>query len=355
MLQKNKKEKNMPCYLITGGAGFFGTILKQHLLAQGAKCISIDLEPDSFNHPNFVAYQGDINDNMLMQNIFSQYTFDAIFHCAALLAHVKKDLKRLWLANVEGTKNVYDFALKYKVKKIVFISSNCLWAKNFNEPVAETEVPNPVEIYGKSKLEGEKILLSQPDKINSIIFRSPTIMDEGRLGLLGILFEFIDENRKLPMVGDGNNRYQFIYAKDLAKACERALSADYSDVFNIGSDNVKSFNDVYQYVINKSGSKTRLFHFPKTPMIWAMKICFWLGISPLGPYQYKMIASNFVFKTDKIKEKLGFVPTLTNEEMLLRAYEFYHQNKQEILNRKNVSAHNSVAKMGVIKILKWLM
>lgn len=345
----------MPCYLITGGAGFFGTILKQHLLNTGAECVSIDLEPDSFTHPYFTAFQGDINDNALMTQIFSKYKFDAIFHCAALLAHVKKDLKRLWHANVDGTKNVYDYALKYGVNKIIFISSNCLWAKNFDTPITETETPNPIEIYGKSKLEGEKILLSHPDKINSIIFRSPTIMDEGRLGLLGILFEFIDENRKLPMVGDGTNRYQFIYAKDLAKACELALSADYSDVFNIGSDDVKSFNEVYEYVIQKSGSKTRLFHFPKLPMIWAMKICFWLGISPLGPYQYKMIASNFIFNTDKIKQKLGFAPTLKNEEMLLRAYEFYHKNKKEILNRKDVSAHNSVAKMGVIKVLKWFM
>lgn len=345
----------MSCYLITGGAGFFGTILKQHLLNLGAHCVSIDLEPDNFKHPKFAAFQGDINDNELMEKIFSEYKFDAIFHCAALLAHVKKDLKRLWHANVDGTQNVYDFALKYNVKKIVFISSNCLWAKNFDTPVSETETPNPIEIYGKSKLEGERILMSHPDKINSIIFRSPTIMDEGRLGLLGILFEFIDENRKLPMVGDGTNRYQFIYAKDLAKACELALNADYSDIFNIGSDNVKSFNEVYEYVIKKSGSKTHLLHFPKLPMIWAMKLCFWLGISPLGPYQYKMIASNFIFDTNKIKQKLGFAPTLTNEEMLLRAYEFYHKNKQEILHRKDVSAHNSVAKMGVIKFLKWLM
>lgn len=345
----------MPCYLITGGAGFFGSILKRYLLEKGATCVSIDLQSDNFEHHNFIAFQGNINDSLLMEKIFSIYKFDAIFHCAALLAHVKKDFKYLWHANVSGTQNVYDFALKYGVKKIVFISSNCLWAKNFDTPVLETEKPNPVEIYGKSKLEGEKILLSHPDKINSIIFRSPTIMDEGRLGLLGILFEFIDENRKLPMVGDGNNCYQFIYAKDLAKACELALNADYSDIFNIGSDNVKSFNEVYNYVIRNSGSKTRLFHFPKLPMIWAMKICFWLCISPLGPYQYKMIASNFIFNTDKIKSKLGFAPTLSNEEMLLRAYEFYHKNKHEILNRKNVSAHNSVAKMGVIKILKWLM
>ncbi len=345
----------MPCYLITGGAGFFGTILKQYFLAQGAECVSIDIEPDSLTHPNFTAIQGDINDSALMEQLFSTHKFDAIFHCAALLAHVKKDLGRLWHANVDGTQNVYDFAIKYGVKKIVFISSNCLWAKNFDVPVKEGEVPNPVEIYGKSKLAGEKILLSQPDKVNSIIFRTPTIMDEGRLGLLGILFEFIDEGRKLPMVGDGTNRYQFIYAKDLAKACELALNADYSDIFNLGADDVKSFNEVYEYVIKQSGSKSRLFHFPKLPMVWAMKVCFVLGLSPLGPYQYKMIASNFIFDTSKIKKKLGFVPTLKNEEMLLRAYEFYHKNKSEILNRKDVSAHNSVAKMGVIKILKWLM
>ncbi|MBQ8750885.1 MAG: NAD(P)-dependent oxidoreductase [Alphaproteobacteria bacterium] len=345
----------MACYLITGGAGFFGTILKKHFLALGEKCVSIDLEHDDFKDENFTSYQGDINDDKLMDEIFFKHKFDAIFHCAALLAHVKKDLKRLWHANVDGTKNVCNYALKNNINKIVFISSNCLWAKNFDDLVLETETPNPVEIYGKSKLEAEKILLSHKDKINSIIFRSPTIMDEGRLGLLGILFEFIDENRKLPMVGDGKNCYQFIYAKDLANAFELALSADYTDIFNIGSDDVKTFNEVYEYVIKKSGSKTRLLHFPKLPMIWAMKICFWLGISPLGPYQYKMIASSFVFDTQKIKEKLGFKPTLKNEEMLLRAYEFYHKNKQEILNRKDVSAHNSVAKMGVIKILKWFM
>lgn len=345
----------MPCYLITGGAGFFGTILKEYFLQKGAKCVSIDLQPDNFSHPQFESYQGDINDNKLMEKIFKKHKFDAVFHCAALLAHVKKDLKKLWHANVDGTQNVCRFALKYDVKKIVFVSSNCLWAKNFDTPVTEGEEPNPVEIYGKSKLEGEKILLSHQDKINSIIFRSPTIMDEGRLGLLGILFEFIDEGRKLPMVGDGKNRYQFIYAKDLAKAFELALKADYSAVFNIGADDVKSFNEVYEYVIKKSDSKSRLFHFPKLPMILAMKICFWLGLSPLGPYQYKMIASSFVFDTSKIKQKLGFSPTLKNEQMLLRAYEFYHKNKEEILSRKDVSAHNSVAKMGVIKILKWMM
>ncbi len=343
----------MAHYLITGGAGFFGSILKKILLDRGDAVVSVDLEPDTMKHDGFTSYRGDINDEALMGRIFSENQFDGIFHLAALLAHVKKDLPKLWRANVDGTANVLRFAEKHNVGHIVFTSSNCLWAKNFDEQVKESEPPAPIEIYGRSKLEGEKILL-RSSKVKSVIIRCPTIMDEGRLGLLGILFAFIDENRKLWVVGDGCNHYQFIYAKDLADACIKGIVHGESDVFNIGSDDVKTFNEVYQYVIDHGGSKSRIAHLPKGLTVWGMKVCFALGISPLGPYQYKMITSSFVFDTSKIKEKLGWHPTKKNEEMMLAAYEYYHKNKDEILRRKDVSAHSSVAKMGVIRLLKWL-
>lgn len=344
----------MSCFLITGGAGFFGSILKKELLAKGHKCVVLDLYPDADKHENLVSIIGDIRNKELVEKIFSENQFDAVFHLAAMLAHDQKRVSNLWTSNVDGTEIIADACIRHNVTKLVFTSSNCLWAKNFDEPVTEEEVPNPVEIYGKSKLEGEKILFSKKDKLNSIIFRCPTIMDEGRLGLLGILFEFVDENRKLWMVGDGTNRYQFIYAKDLAKACELALNYNETEIFNIGSDNVKSFNEVYGYVLEHSDSKSKLAHFPKWFIIPCMKLASKLGISPLGPYQYKMIASTFIFDTSKVKSKLGFVPTRTNEEMLLYAYQFYHNNRKNIENRKNVSAHNEVAKMGVIRLLKWL-
>ncbi len=311
--------------------------------------------PDDFQDPRYIAYQGDINDNALMEQIFTKYPIKAVFHCAALLAHVKKDLPRLNRANIDGTRKVRDFCLRFGVQKLIFISSNCLWAKNFEYPVTEAEPPAPIEIYGKSKLAGEQILLSQPDQLTTIIFRCPTIMDEGRLGLLAILYEFIAEERKIPIVGNGNNRYQFIYAQDLARACELALNYKQCEIFNIGADQTQTFNQVYQYVIDHSGSHSTLLHLPRAPMLLAMRLCFWLGLSPLGPYQYKMISSSFVFDTTKIKTKLGFTPTLRNEEMLLRAYQYFIAHRQEIMQRKNVSAHNSAAKMGAIRLLKWLM
>ena len=85
-----------------------------------------------------------------------------------------------------------------------------------------------------------------------------------------------------------------------------------------------------------------------------MKLAYALGVSPLGPYQYKMIAENFVFDTSKIKEKLHWKPSTTNEEMLWKAYEYYHAHRDMLEARTDVSAHKQPAKMGIIRILKWL-
>ena len=85
-----------------------------------------------------------------------------------------------------------------------------------------------------------------------------------------------------------------------------------------------------------------------------MKAAYYLGLSPLGPYHYKMIAENFLFDTTKIKAELGWRPTLTNQEMLWRAYQFYCDNRAQIETRTNVSAHRQAADMGAIRVLKWI-
>lgn len=341
--------------LVTGGSGFFGQILSRYLIEScGCHIVNIDLVDSEYSNDCFISYKGDIRNLDLMNEIFSKYRFDAVIHLAAMLAHDRKMLKELWSSNVDGTQNVMDMCLKYKVGKIIFTSSNCLWGRNFDFPVKEDEEPAPVEIYGRSKLEGEKILLSHPDDVTSIIIRCPTIMDEGRLGLLAILYEFVDDNKKLWLVGNGENRYQFIYSKDLAKACELSLDYDKSTIFHIGSDDVKSFNYIYQYVVDHSESTSKLAHFPPGFAKFMMKACYFLGISPLGVYQYNMISSTFIFDTTKIKTELGWQPTRKNEDMLLIAYEYYHKNREEINQRKDVSAHNRAADMGfAIRVLKF--
>jgi len=262
--------------------------------------------------------------------------------------------KLLWSSNVDGTRNIAEACRRCGVPTLVFTSTNCLWGSNLGHPVAEDETPNPIEIYGRSKLAAEDALADYHNDLNVIILRCPTIIDSGRLGLLAILFEFIQDGKKVWVVGGGTNRYQFIYAQDLATACLLAMNYAHSDIFHIGSDDVKPLRAIYDAVIAEANSKSRVASLPKGPAIAAMKLAHTLGISPLGPYHYQMIAEDFLFDTAKIKAKLGWRSTLTNEQMLVRAYRYYAEQRAEIHARRDVSAHSKPASMGVIRLLKWI-
>jgi UDP-glucose 4-epimerase len=343
----------MKTLVVTGGAGFFGGILKRQVLDRGDRCISVDTCPDEDEHPNLLKVQLDLRDAEAVSRLFGSERIDGVIHCAAVLAHGAVDSRDLRSSNVDGTRNVAEAMRRNRIQHLVFTSTNCLWGESLKRPVREDDEPNPIELYGQSKLEAEKVIRQYTDLI-SVIIRCPTIIDFGRLGLLAILFEFIHEGRRVWTVGGGRNRYQFIYAGDLAKACLLAAEHGESDTFNIGSDDVKSLADIYQHVISSAKSKSQVASLPLKPAIAAMKLAYFLRISPLGPYHYKMIAEDFLFDTTRIKARLGWQPTLTNEQMLLRAYQYYAENRRDIEARQNVSAHRRNAKMGVIRLLKWV-
>ena len=344
--------------LVTGGSGFFGGVLKRRLLEEGFAVTNIDLVRDEdAGAEGLTSVQGDIRDAGLLARVFAEHKFEGVFHCAAMLAHDVKDETLLWTSNVDGTRLVAEAALSAGVTHMVNISSNCLWAEGFGRPVTEEDVPAPVELYGRSKLQAEQelaaIVEKRPD-FKVVTLRCPTIIDSGRLGLLAILFEFIEDGKKVWVVGDGSSRYQFIYAQDLATACLLCLQYEESNLFHIGSDDVPTMRGMYESVIRAARSKARVASLPRRPTIAMMQLAHKMGVSPLGPYHYRMIAESFVFDTSRIRSALGWAPTLTNEEMMLRAFSYYSENRKAIHARTDVSAHSKAAPMGVIRLLKWM-
>jgi nucleoside-diphosphate-sugar epimerase len=242
-------------------------------------------------------------------------------------------------------------AKQLSIARVVFTSTNCVFSTGFTEPVNEQTATQPIEIYGKSKLAAEEIITSYKD-VSSVIVRCPTIIAAGRLGLLTILFDFVREGRRLYVVGDGSNRYSFISADDLADACLLAAQSSKSGLYNIGSDNVPSMRQLYSSLMQYAGKKPRIVSIPEAPTVMALKILNKLGLSPLGPYHYRMLAANFVFDTSKIKSEIEWRPTKTNTEILCSAYQYYIDNLDSINNATNVSAHHSKAKAGILNLLR---
>ncbi len=340
--------------MVTGGAGFFGEILTRELVQRGCQVVVFDRERAEFEHPSVVNIVGDVRSAEAIDQALDGRTVGVVFHLAALLAHDTRDDRALWDTNVEGTRHVAEACARHGVGRLVFTSSNCLWGVPLGRPITEEDLANPVDLYGQTKQGAEAILHEYEDRLDVVIIRCPTIISAGRLGLLAILFEFIDDGCRVWVVGDGSNRYQFIHADDLARACLKAAEHGVSAVFNIGSDNVKSLREVYQFVIDQAGGKARVAELPKRLSLLCMRLSYRLGISPLGPYHYKMIAESFIFDTTKIKRELDWSPTLTNEQMLLQAYQAYSLDRQNIESRCDGPAHKKRAKMGLIRLLKWI-
>src|SRR5947208_6409038 len=110
----------MKTYLITGGSGFFGTVLKRRLLSDGHAVVNVDLHADPDKHPNLESVQADIAQPAAMEEVFARHRFDGVFHIAAMLAHAVESKQRLWSSNVVGTKVIADLTRRHQIENLVF-------------------------------------------------------------------------------------------------------------------------------------------------------------------------------------------------------------------------------------------
>lgn len=340
--------------LITGGNGYFGRLLIPALLEHGFSCVSVDLCEGPPITPRLEFILGDATDLDTLQSAAKRGKPDVVFHLASQIDFAVKSQRSLFHNNVESTRAVARFARANRVPRVIFTSSNSVYLGNrLGRPITEADPPIPTDEYGASKVESEKILAACAADFDAVSIRCPNIMDAGRLGMLSILFDFIREGRKCWVLGGGEIRHQCIYAADLINACLKAVEHKRSDVFNIGSDNVPTIREMYQQVINRAGTGGRVASLPAWLALPAMKFAYKLGVSPLGPYQFRMLTMDFIFDTAKIKSDLNWTPTLDNAQMLCKAYEHYLTHRQQILASGNLSANQQAIKnLGVIGLLK---
>jgi nucleoside-diphosphate-sugar epimerase len=131
-----------------------------------------------------------------------------------------------------------------------------------------------------------------------------------------------------------------------------SLTLKGSHTLNIGSDNVTSIFEMYQSVINRANCGSRVGRLPAFPAIPVLKILNRLGLSPISPYQFRMLTADFVFDCSKIRSVLNRKPTMNNSEMLYRAFDYYNTN--QLLLDTGKSANSGKASQGIIGLIRRL-
>ncbi len=342
-------------HLVTGGSGYFGSLLIRQIRDRGHAVRVFDLV-DTEDRPADVEFvRGDIRDPT--QVAAACHEVSVVHHNVALVPLAKASKDGYRSVNATGTRILLEKCQQAGAKKVVHMSSSAVFGVPSKNPVDDQVHPSPAEAYGQAKLEAEDICHEFVSRgMDITIIRPRTIMGHGRLGIMQILFEWIRQGKRVPVLGGGANRYQFVHAEDLGEACLRAAERPGAATYNIGASEFGTMRQTIQSVIDHAQTGSKIFSLPLGPTAGVMNLCSSLGLSPLGPYHALMYGREMHFDLTRPREELGWEPRFGNAEMFRQSYDWYLDHRDTLMNSTSASSpHRSRVKQGVLRVASWFL
>lgn len=308
--------------LITGGAGFIGSNVADHLLRDGYDVVAYDnlttgrseFLREAGSHDAFTFVQGDILDGDKLTEAL--VGVDAVVHLAANadvrfgLEHPDRDLQQ----NTIGTFTVLESMRKAEVRRILFSSTGSVYGEPDVFPTPEDcPFPRQTSLYGASKLAGEGLIQAYCEGYGfaGVITRFVSIM--GARYTHGHLFDFVRALRqdpsRLTVLGDGKQQKSYLYVGDCVAAV--ALLLDHHresgcHTYNLGTDEVTVVDRSVELICSHMGISPEIVHTGGQRG--------WVGDSPLIHLDCAKLRST------------GWEPTLTIEQAVQRTLAWFDDN-----------------------------
>lgn len=228
--------------MILGGSGFIGNKLVEILCDDGSSPISCDIKNSHYLQENAKYVQTDILELSEMARLFSKYGTESVIHLVGLpsIGYCEKNPQLSFKLNVQSVQNTLEAMRKTDVKKIVFASSAAIYGCSNNGLLKETELANPVTIYGHHKLIAEQLIKSYCDSygISYAILRLFNVYGaDPNMGndVISIFIRKAINGEEILVKGRKKFR-DFIHVDDVGQAFKMATSNNGSNlVLNIGS------------------------------------------------------------------------------------------------------------------------
>lgn len=262
----------MSVSLVTGGAGFIGSHVVNHLISLNHQVVVLDDLSGGFEdfvNEKATFVKGSINDIALVEELFTTYQFDYVYHLAAYAAEgLSHFIRRFnYTNNLVGSINLINEAVKHKVKCFVFTSSIAVYGAA-QPPMREDTFPMPEDPYGIAKYAVEMDLKTAHEMfgLNYIIFRPHNVYGEFQnigdkyRNVVGIFMNQLMQGQQLSVFGDGLQTRAFSYIGDVAPQIANSVNipAAYNEIFNIGADQEYTVKQLATEVMKSMGMEGEL-------------------------------------------------------------------------------------------------
>lgn len=236
--------------LVTGAAGFIGSHVATHCLAQGDSVVAVDNlsgGPRDNIPPMAEFVHADLRDPLAVSRLWMQGPFDVVYHLAAFAAEGLSHFVRRfnYENNLLASIHLINEAIRHHTPLIVFTSSIAVYGAS-PPPFRESLAPCPIDPYGIAKHAVELDLQSAHDVfgLDSIVIRPHNVYGERQnlcdpyRNVVGIFVQRLLQDRPLPIFGDGLQTRAFTHIDDVAPLITRAASVPSArnQTFNLGSD-----------------------------------------------------------------------------------------------------------------------
>jgi UDP-glucose 4-epimerase len=260
--------------LVTGGAGFMGSHVADHLLEMGHEVVVLDDLSGGFreNVPQRATFvRGSIMDHELINQLFGRHRFDYVYHLAAYAAEgLSHFIKRFnYNNNLIGSVNLMNASINNQVKCFVFTSSIAVYGAG-QSPMSEDMTPVPEDSYGIAKLAVEQELRVSHEMfgLEYVIFRPHNVYGERQnigdryRNVVGIFMNQLLRGEPMTIFGDGSQQRAFTHIDDVAPTIAGSVDvpAARNRIFNIGADTPHTVNELAQLVAEAMGCECRVDH-----------------------------------------------------------------------------------------------
>lgn len=274
-----KPAPKTPVAIVTGGAGFIGSHVVDELVKHRIKVVVIDDLSSGVRenlNPNVEFVKLSVTMGKQVMEVFKRVRPDYVFHLAAqILPRVSvndpiKDAK----INVLGTINVLEACKETGVKKVIVSSSGGIMYSNQNTKAKETDPIDPETPYGITKRAKEMYLehYYRVFQLPYVALRfanvyGPRQRPQGGVegGVIPICLQALLSGTDFYLTGDGRQTRDFVYVKDVARACVAAMKKPYVGIVNISSGKETSIQDVFKTAAKLTKSKQKPKRLPVSP------------------------------------------------------------------------------------------